>query len=47
MRLVVECGFTRDIVFATDVFPLCITFDVPYSDPFDVFPEYKNLFLVE
>ena len=47
MGLVGECGFTRDIVFATDVFPLRITFDVMYSDPFEVFPEYENLFLAE
>lgn len=47
MGLVVECGFTRDIAFATDFFPLRITFDVIYSDPFDVFPQYENLFLAE
>ena len=47
MGLVVECGFTRDIVFATDIFPLRITFDVMYSDPFYVFPKYENLFLAE
>jgi len=47
MGLVVQCGFTRDIVFTTDLFPLRITFDVEYSDPFIIFPEYKNLFLAQ
>jgi len=46
MGLVVEYGFTRDIV-ATDIFPLRITFDVTYNDPFDVLPKYKKLFLAE
>jgi hypothetical protein len=47
MGLVVECGFTGCNVFATDIFPLRIAFDVAYKDPFKVFPEYENLFLAE
>ena len=47
MGMVVNCGFTRNRVFATDSFPLRVRYNGDNSNPFDQFPEYENLFVGE
>jgi len=45
--MVVECGFNRGDTFATDIFPMRISFDPKYSDPFGIFPEFVDFFLTQ